>query len=87
MPDIRARPWFTRVAKMFGDKMKATDVLEYAKLISFKNHNQLLKCIRDRGTETARQIIRALYSKDQLLKQSRTTAVSRVLRNAIQSKC
>ena len=35
MPDIRARPWFTRVAKMFGDKMEATDVLEHAKLMGF----------------------------------------------------
>lgn len=86
MPDIKARPWFTRVAKMFGQNLSSTDIVAHAAGIGLTNPSELLGCIRDSGTDTARQIIRALYSKERLRNESGTEAVSRQRRQAIRGK-
>ena len=86
MPDIRARPWFVRIAKMFGEDLSANDICQHAERIGIDNPNRLLGCIRDRGTDIARQIIRALYSKEKLVEKSGTEAVSDQRRNAIRSE-
>lgn len=86
MPDIKARPWFTRVAKLFGEQLSANDICSHAKFIGINNPNTLLACIRDRGTDTTRQIIRALYSKEQLLEKSGKDTVSDDQRKVIRSK-
>ena len=82
MPDIRARPWFVRVAKMFGEDLSANDICQHAERIGIDNPNRLLGCIRDRGSVAAQQSIRALYSKE----KSGTEAVSDKRRNAIRSE-
>lgn len=86
MPDIRARSWFIRIARMFSKHISPNDILQHSRLIGFANPNQLLGCICDNGTETARKIVRNLYSKEELISKSGTQVVSEQKRKVIRGK-
>ena len=72
MPDPCARQWFMNVAKLFSNKSTEFDVMEHAKRLGISDPKDLLSCLQDTTSNTARQIIRLLYSPQQLLTMSGT---------------
>lgn len=86
MPDMPARSWFRRVAKLFGEQLSANDIVTHAELIGIENPNRLLTCIQNSGTATARQIIRLLYTKEEMEEKTGMAAVSQERRDAIRSE-
>lgn len=86
MPDIKARSWFVRIARIFGRDISANDIVQHSRLIGFTNPNYLLGCISNNGTETARKIVRHLYSKEELLSKSGPKVVSEEKRKVIRGK-
>lgn len=85
MPDIRARPWFLRVAKRFGEQLSTPTICEHANKIGIPP-NTLIGCIGSSGTETTRKIIREIFSKGDLESKSGPEAVSKETRESIRSK-
>ncbi|CAF2873095.1 unnamed protein product, partial [Rotaria sp. Silwood2] len=83
LPNAGARSWFINLGKRLGEQLSAKTICEHAELINNINANVLLTCIEDRGTATVRQIIRALYSEEQLSGKTGPNAVSKQLREAI----
>ncbi|CAF4891390.1 unnamed protein product, partial [Rotaria sp. Silwood2] len=86
LPNAGARSWFINLGKRLGEQLSAKTICEHAELINNINANVLLTCIEDRGTATVRQIIRALYSEEQLSGKTGPNAVSKQLREAIRSE-
>ncbi len=72
MPDPGARQWFITVTKIFSNKSMEVDSLDYARKLGIDNPNDLLACLHDTTSNTARQIVRLIYSPDKLLSMSGT---------------
>lgn len=72
MPDASSRSWFIKVSQMFSNKSSETDILNYASKLGISDPDDLLGCLQDTSSNTARQIIRLLYSPVQLATMSGT---------------
>ena len=72
MPDPNARPWFINVAKLFSNTSKEFDLVGHAKRLGISNTEDLLGCLDDTTSSTARQITKLLYTPQQLLTMSGT---------------
>ena len=72
MPDPNARPWFINVAKLFSNTSKDFDLVGHAKRLKISDIKDLVGCLDDTTSSTARQIIKLLYSPQQLLTMSGT---------------
>ncbi|CAF4521556.1 unnamed protein product, partial [Rotaria magnacalcarata] len=67
MPDASGRQWFINMGKYFSQKSSDCDVVKYAKALKINDPNDLLACVQATTSNTARQVIRRLYSPEQLL--------------------
>lgn len=86
MPDIQSRSWIIRLAKIFRQQLSANDIATHAGRIGISNPNKLLNCIQNRGTHTAREIVRLICSQETLLTKSGKEAVSEEKREAIRGE-
>ena len=55
------------MAKYFSNKTSDPDVAKYATALNIDNPRDLIACIQDSTSNTARQVIRLLYTNEQLL--------------------
>ncbi|CAF4615852.1 unnamed protein product [Rotaria socialis] len=83
MPDINSRSWIVRLAKLFTQQLSANDIATHARHIGISNPKKLLNCIQNRGTHTAREIVRLICSQETLLTKSGKEGVSEEKRQAI----
>ncbi|CAF4284301.1 unnamed protein product [Rotaria magnacalcarata] len=67
MPDASGRQWFINMGKYFSQKSSNCDVVKYATALKINDPNDLLACVQATTSNTARQVIRLLYSPEQLL--------------------
>jgi hypothetical protein len=72
MPDSNARQWFVNVAKMFSNQATPTSMLEHAQKIGVENYKDLMLCVQDTTSNTARQVVRLLFKPTQLVTMSGT---------------
>lgn len=86
MPDIHSRSWIIRVAKLFQQQLSANDIVTHARHIGISNPNKLLNCIQNRGTHTAREIVRVICSQETLLTKPGKEGVLEEKRQAIRGE-
>ncbi|CAF4141395.1 unnamed protein product [Rotaria magnacalcarata] len=86
MPDINSRSWIIRVAKLFTQQLSANDIATHARRIGISNPKSLLNCIENRGTHTAREIVRVICPQETLLTKSGKEGVSVAKRQAIRGE-
>lgn len=55
------------MGQYFSNKAPESDIAKYADALKIKDPRDLLACVEDTASNTARQVIRHLYSPDQLL--------------------
>jgi hypothetical protein len=55
------------MGKYFGNKGPDADISKHATALNIKDPRDLIGCIQDTTSNTARQVIRYLYSSEQLL--------------------
>ncbi|CAF2094813.1 unnamed protein product [Rotaria magnacalcarata] len=67
MPDASGRQWFINMGKHFSQKSSNCDVVKYATALKVDDSNDLLACVQATTSNTARQVIRLLYSPEELL--------------------
>lgn len=72
MPNPDARQWFTDVAKIFANKSADMDLFHYARRLGIKDPKDLISCLQDTTSKTARQIVKLLYSREKLVTMSGT---------------
>ena len=72
MPDSGARQWFVNVAKQFSNNNPESDVFDHAKKLGIADPKDLIGCLQDTTSNTARQVVRLLYSSGQLLRMRGT---------------
>ena len=72
MPDPEARRWFIDVAKIFSSKSTELDILGHARKLGIMDSRDLIACLQDTTSNTARKIVRLLYTPQQLLTMSGT---------------
>lgn len=85
MPDATARQWFLSVAKLFSGKPRDMNIAEHAKALGIQDPNNLILCIQDTTSNTARQVIRLLYTPEMLCEMS-GTEIPLAQRQAIRGK-
>ena len=68
IPDAAGRQWFINMGKYFGNKGAHADISTHATALNIPDPRDLIACIQDTTSNTARQVIRYLYSSEQLLK-------------------
>ncbi|CAF3854904.1 unnamed protein product [Rotaria sp. Silwood1] len=66
IPDAAGRQWFINMGKYFANKAPESDISKYATALKI-DPRDLIDCIEDTTSNTARQVIRLLYSSNQLL--------------------
>ncbi|CAF4916076.1 unnamed protein product [Rotaria sp. Silwood1] len=66
IPDAAGRQWFINMGKYFANKAPESDISKYATALKI-DPRDLIDCIEDTISNTARQVIRLLYSSNQLL--------------------
>ncbi|CAF2958167.1 unnamed protein product [Rotaria sp. Silwood2] len=67
IPDAAGLQWFINMEKYFSNKAPGTNIANYAKALGIKDPRDLVACIEDTTSNTARQVVRCLYSSDKLL--------------------
>lgn len=67
MPDAGGRQWIVNTAKIFNAKSTNADIVAHAKALNIDDPRDLIGCIQDTTSNTARQVVRLLYSPEQLL--------------------
>lgn len=72
MPNPNARQWFLDVAKMFSSKVNDMDILLHAKKLGVQDPKDLISCLQDSTSKTARQVVKLLYTTEQLVSMSGT---------------
>lgn len=72
MPDPNARPWFINVAQLFSNTSKEFDYVGHARRLGISDIQELIGCLADTTSSTARQITKLLYTPQQLLTMSGT---------------
>ncbi|CAF3926878.1 unnamed protein product [Rotaria sordida] len=60
------------MGKYFANKIPDTDISKYAIALGIDNPRDLIACMENTTSNTARQVIRLLYSSDQLLTMTGT---------------
>ena len=76
MPDSGARQWFITVTKIFSNKSSELDIFEHARKLGIADPKDLASCLQDTTSNTARQVVRLLYSATQLIQMSGTDVPS-----------
>ncbi|CAF1391059.1 unnamed protein product [Rotaria sordida] len=82
IPDAAGRQWFINMGKFFANKAPDSDISKYATALDINDPRDLIDCIEDTTSNTARQVIRLLYSPNQLLTMT-GTEVPKNTRSAI----
>ncbi|CAF1260197.1 unnamed protein product [Rotaria sordida] len=72
IPDAAGRQWFINMGKFFANKAPDSDISKYATALDINDPRDLIDCIEDTTSNTARQVIRLLYSPNQLLTMTGT---------------
>jgi hypothetical protein len=70
MPDAAGRQWFINTGKYFANQGPDTNIQVHAKALNIKDVRDLINCIDDTTTSTARQVVKLLYSPYELITQS-----------------
>ncbi|CAF4001391.1 unnamed protein product [Rotaria sp. Silwood2] len=81
IPDAAGRQWFINMGKYFANKAPESDISKYATALDV-DRRDLIDCIEDTTSNTARQVIRLLYSSNQLLTM-KGTQVPKATRSVI----
>ena len=55
------------MGKYFSKKAPDSDIVQHANALNIRNPRDLVACIQDTATNTARQVVRYLYSTEKLL--------------------
>lgn len=66
MPDAAGRQWFINTARYFTSQVSNINISKHAKSLGISVQD-LISCIEDTTSNTARQIIRHLYPPEKLL--------------------
>ena len=62
MPNAACRQWIISMGNFFTSKCSKTDIQTHAKALNIDNVRDLIDCIEDTTTSTARQMVKLLYS-------------------------
>ncbi len=84
IPDAAGRQWFIMIGNFFAKKGPDTDIMKYAKKLNV-DARDLIDCIDNTTSSTARQVVRLLYSPKKLATISGTT-IPKSQRSAIRGK-
>ena len=72
MPESKARQWFIDVARLFSGKPSDLDIYDHAKKLRISDLKDLASCVQGTTSNTARQVVRLLYTPSRLLTMSGT---------------
>jgi hypothetical protein len=67
MPDGAARQWIISTGKSLNIQVHDTNLQAHAKALHIADVRDLVTCIDDTTTSTARQVVKLLYSSYELL--------------------
>ncbi|CAF4042706.1 unnamed protein product [Rotaria sordida] len=72
MPNAACREWIISMGNFFTSKCSKTDIQTHAKALKISNVRDLIDCIENTTTSTARQVVKLLYSSHELETKSGT---------------
>ncbi|CAF1397371.1 unnamed protein product [Rotaria magnacalcarata] len=67
IPDASGRQWFINMGKYFSNKAPNADIKQYATALKITDPRDLIACIEDTTSNTTRQVVKLLYSSEQLI--------------------